>query len=94
MRKELLEGLTKDQVVKVKACDNPADLLQLAKDEGVELNKEQLEAVSGGCDNGTRFATCPKCGSNQIKSEYRGHGPYMRTVFVCQSCRHEWDVNP
>ena len=39
MRKELLEGLTEDQIVKVRACDNPADLLQLAKDEGVDLMK-------------------------------------------------------
>ena len=48
MRKELLAGLTEDQIEKVKACDNVADLIQLAKDEGVELNDEQLEAVSGG----------------------------------------------
>lgn len=48
MRKELLRGLTEDQIAKVKACDNTSDLLQLAKDEGVELNDEQLAAVSGG----------------------------------------------
>lgn len=49
MKKELLKGLTEDQIAKVKACDNTKDLLQLAKDEGVELNEEQLAAVSGGC---------------------------------------------
>lgn len=48
MRKELLKGLTEDQIEKVKACENTKDLLQLAKDEGVELNEEQLNAVSGG----------------------------------------------
>ena len=48
MRKELLKGLTEDQIEKVKACENTKDLLQLAKDEGVELNEEQLKAVSGG----------------------------------------------
>ena len=32
MRKELLRGLTEDQIAKVKACDNTSDLLQLAKD--------------------------------------------------------------
>jgi len=48
MRKELLEGLTEDQIAKAKACDDVNDLLQLAKDEGVKLNKEQLAAISGG----------------------------------------------
>ena len=48
MKKELLSGLTEDQIAKVKAIDDVNDLLQLAKDEGVELNEEQLAAVSGG----------------------------------------------
>lgn len=48
MKQELLKGLTEDQITKVKACDDVSDLLQLAKDEGVELNEEQLAAVSGG----------------------------------------------
>ena len=53
MKKELLKGLTKEQIEKVKACDNTKDLLQLAKDEGVELAQEQLEAVSGGACSST-----------------------------------------
>lgn len=48
MRKDLLKGLSEEQIAKVRACHNPSDLLQLAKDEGVELNQEQLEAISGG----------------------------------------------
>lgn len=48
MKKSLLKGLTPDQIEKVKACEDTHDLLQLAKDEGVELNEEQLSAVSGG----------------------------------------------
>ena len=52
MKKELLKGLTEEQIAKVKACDDVNDLLQLAKDEGVELNEEQLNAISGGgCGN-------------------------------------------
>ena len=54
MKEELLKGLTDEQIAKVKACDNPVDLLQLAKDEGVELTAEQLGAVSGGaCSTST-----------------------------------------
>ena len=48
MKKELLKGLTEEQIDKAKACGNPRDLLQLAKDEGIDLNEEQLNAISGG----------------------------------------------
>lgn len=48
MRAELLKGLTQDQIDKVKACDDINDLIQLAKDEGVDLSEEQLAAISGG----------------------------------------------
>ena len=54
MRKDLLKGLSEEQIAKVRACHNPSDLLQLAKDEGVELNQEQLEAISGGACSSTR----------------------------------------
>lgn len=53
MRKELLEGLTPDQIEKVNACEDVHDLLQLAKDEGVELTDEQLQAISGGGCSGS-----------------------------------------
>ena len=48
MRKELLKGLTDEQIKKVEACKSSEEILALAKEEGVALNDEQLEAVSGG----------------------------------------------
>ena len=48
MKQSLLKGLTEDQIAKVGECKDRADLLQLAKDEGVELTEEQLLAVTGG----------------------------------------------
>ncbi|MCR5078783.1 MAG: hypothetical protein K6B65_02525 [Bacilli bacterium] len=48
MKQELLKGLTEEEIAKAIKCDNISDLLQLAKDEGVELTEEQLDAVSGG----------------------------------------------
>ena len=48
MKKELLNGLTEEQIAKVKACKNQEELLKLAKEEGVELTDEQLAAISGG----------------------------------------------
>ena len=44
----LLKGLTVEQIEKVKSCNSAEELLQLAKDEGVELSDEQLSAVKGG----------------------------------------------
>ena len=48
MKKDLLKGLTEEQIANVKACKNQEELLKLAKAEGVELNDEQLSAVNGG----------------------------------------------
>ena len=48
MKKELLKNLTEEQIAKVKKCKNQEELLKLAKEEGIELSNEQLEAVSGG----------------------------------------------
>ena len=62
MKKELLKGLTREQLEKVKDCKSHEELLKIAKEEGIELTDEQLEAVAGGgvCSSLTR--TCPECG--------------------------------
>ena len=52
MKKELLKGLTGEQIAKAKECKNQEELLKLAKAEGVELNDEQLAAVNGGACSG------------------------------------------
>ena len=47
--------LTPEQMEKAKACKTPEELFALAKEEGVELTDEQIEAISGGlwgCDLG------------------------------------------
>ena len=36
MKEELLKGLTKEQIVKVKACKSQEEILALAKEEGIE----------------------------------------------------------
>ena len=48
MREELLKGLSEEQIAKLKACKNQQELLEAAKEESIELNEEQLDAVSGG----------------------------------------------
>lgn len=68
MKKELLQGLSKEQIAKVKACKNNEELLALAKAEGVQLADEQLNAISGGCYNSSSVERyeidemqCPVC---------------------------------
>ena len=93
MKKELLKGLTEEQIEKVKSCKNHEELLELAKAEGIELTEEQLTAISGGgvcsvvSDIGDKInpTDCPKCGANGPKKD-----GYKR---VCKKCGHVWYVD-
>ena len=96
MRKELLKGLSEEQIKKVEACKSSEEILNLAKAEGIELTDEQLEAVSGGgCLNKTM--KCPECGSKDVKvtvEEYDypggGGGGYTERKYKCRKCGHKW----
>ena len=71
MKQELFEGLTPEQVERVKACKNQEELLKLAKEEGVELNDEQLKVINGGMCTSTKGPVCPNCGSSNTVSNDR-----------------------
>ena len=89
IKKDLLKGLSEEQIAKVKACKKPDELLKLAKAEGIELTDEQLTAISGGgvcsvvSDIGDAINPndCPRCGSNNIKDK--------GTYYICQSCGYK-----
>ena len=91
MKEELLKGLTAEQLEKVKDCKSSEELLKIAKEEGIELSNEQLEAVSGGC--ATEDATgekCPKCGGGRV---------VLRPLsscneYECLSCGHKYYKDP
>ena len=93
MKKELLKGLSEEQIARIKACKSHEELLALAKQEGVELTNEQLEAISGGgacsviSDVGDFFNPfdCPECGSNSVEA-VEGKG----NLFQCKSCGFKW----
>ena len=93
MIKELLKGLSEEQIAKVKACESQEDLLRLAKEEGVELNDEQLAAVNGGICTSTPDFVCPKCGSKKIKTRYNENSIAEWWNNTCQDCGHVWIVN-
>ena len=59
MKEELFKALSEEQMAKIKDCKNVEELLALAKQEGVELTDDQLEAVNGGCGTTTGYWGCP-----------------------------------
>ena len=81
MNKELLKGLTKEQIAKLNSCKGSEEILKLAKEEGFELNDEQLEAVSGGdCSS---EVTCPRCGG---KAKNLGSSDMGQSYCDCPKC--------
>ena len=86
-KEELLKGLTEEQIAKIKACKNNEEVLKLAKEEGVELNDEQLQAVSGGCGASTGV-TCPKCGSQNIY--FCGQNLWYEKEYKCKACNNRF----
>ena len=100
MKKELLKGLSEEQIKKVEECKSSEEILALAKAEGMELTDEQLEAVSGGGCLGMT-TKCKKCGSKDVKTkdveEYDNHvyGSGGGTIYTykCKKCGYEWEVD-
>ena len=91
MKEELLKGLTKEQIAKIKACKNQEEVLKVANEEGIELTNEQLEAVSGGCYTDSKPAVCPKCGAVNDYTVYvaaNGLGAGQR---MCNKCGYIGD---
>ena len=89
MKQDLLKGLSEEQIAKAKACKSQDELLKLAKEEGVELTSEQIEAVSGGgCFSSMK---CPNCGSKDFRklAVYQISGC---STYKCNSCGHEWSL--
>lgn len=88
MKKELLKGLSEEQITKIKACKSQDELLAMAKEEGIELSEEQLSAVSGGgC-----FSTnkCPKCGSDEYHKFEVQEKIDKRVFYKCDKCGEMW----
>ncbi|MCR5079629.1 MAG: hypothetical protein K6B65_06925 [Bacilli bacterium] len=84
MKKELLEGLSDEQIEKIKACKTSEEVLTLAKKEGIELTEEQLEAVSGGCGT-SQEVQCPECGYSSRNVEH-----WDNRYYRCRNCNHIW----
>ena len=91
MKDELLKGLTEEQIAKIKACKSQEELLSFAKEEGIQLSEEQLEAVSGGCTTPeTKPIVCAGCGSDQVEKHYFRDAFFGETECTCKKCGKSW----
>jgi len=97
MRAELLKGLTEEQIAKIRACKNQEEILVLAKEEGIELTEDQLEAVSGGACTTTpaKPTTCPYCGADKIMAveAHNANKPGSPIAYyscICKKCGSSW----
>ena len=89
MKEELLKDLSEEQIAKIKACKSQEEILKLAKEEGVELTSEQLEAVSGGgC--GVTVYVCPHC-HEELELYYYNSDP-SNTYGRCPKCGRDYYV--
>ena len=97
MKEELLKGLSEEQIARVKACKNIDEFMALAKEEGIELSEERLEAINGGgCFSSFK---CPNCGGKDITERQVGKQHAERlwqgvdenyTLYRCKKCGHKW----
>ena len=82
MKEELLKGLSEEQIAKIRECKNIEEALAIAKEEGIELSEEQLEAVSGGMCS-TIPTYCPFCGGTDFKVS---KATLLTTTYFCWDC--------
>ena len=91
-KEELLKGLSEEQIAKAKECKSQEELLNLAKEEGIELTDDQLEAVAGGgCGKDEDVMECPDCHSKDHVKKLRVSGS-SGTTYKCSKCNITWTV--
>ena len=95
VKDELLKNLTPEQLAKVRSCKSGAEILEVAKREGVELTEEQLSNINGGngCLN-VRVpdpAPCPGCGK-MVEKAYYWDASEEVAEYLCPHCGHKWET--
>ena len=98
MAEGLLKGLSEEQIARVRACKNTDELLNVAKEEGIELTNDQLAAVAGGNCTGTSTRiregqiVCPRCHRGNCKGYWDYQGPVDKYEYYCRDCYYTFDT--
>jgi len=71
---------------KAEACKDRQELLNLVREEGVELSDDELETLSGGSWNDIEafISQCPVCGASSL--EYIGGAEREHAQYRCKKC--------
>lgn len=88
-RKELLKGLTEEQIEEARNCKSQDELIALARKNGVKLTDEQLAYVSGGCGVDLNKVECPQCGARNF--DYTDGKSELGYRFTCRECGYVWE---
>ena len=79
------EDMTPEQLEEAKALQTPEEMLAYARDNGIDLTDEEMDAIAGGgaYDDGSKI--CPHCGSCKtvLKQDRDNRKLYYR---LCHSC--------
>ena len=68
-----VNDLSPKQIEKLRACHTPEEILALAKEEGRELNDEELDSIAGGegfWDETPPIITCTACGKEFENTQF------------------------
>ena len=61
MDKSAFDSLSEETRAKLVAAKTPEEILEVAKSEGIKLNEEDLELVSGGASWSSVITSCDFC---------------------------------
>jgi cell division protein FtsL len=61
MDKSAFDNLSEETRAKLVAAKTPEEILEVAKSEGIKLNEEDLELVSGGASWSSVITSCDFC---------------------------------
>ncbi len=77
------DDLTPEQLEEAKAFQTPEEMLAYARDNGIDLTDEEMDAIAGGGFWTTYSKQCPLCGSNNI-GKFKGQ-------WYCIECNETFD---
>ncbi len=82
INENLFRDLSDEQKKLLESNPSPEEILQFAKETGVELTPDQLESIAGGWGGNKGKISCPKCNSNDVSGGAVGSG----VLYHCNKC--------